>query len=917
MIKLGSLSMDEQKYICSQVSFREAKAYFQKNPRKFNDIKPGFRPEKLSDSDTLQILVRFIKDPFIDLFLEKEILGWLAQIEESCKRYVSEGYSNEEALIRSITESVFCDNCNLYFKLAERKESEDYIRLFQEAMRILQSSSEQHIDIQVESTPQKSSDDSAETLARLIDLESQLNEKTKREADYAEEISQLKHQIKSQEDEIITYKSQIEEANNLQNETQTELDYYRRLNNFADEDFDQEEFVSFQHVSVGQVRFGFDDRPFINRLADVIDGKIVLFSKDEAQLPYYNNRVKLYANEGVDEEYHIGVWSWSSEPKDNDPTKDIVNSEYNRYTFITEVVEFSHCKSLSEIADSLSEWFEKSFVVDKVLFIYNTASGTYEGLLCSPGTLEQKDSKVRLSATVNVLPHYTIKPTDLVTMAGRRFYQKMSLGVPQSVYSVRTPYDVVKRILLSRATMTALRENEMSKKEAQKSRKFLESIPTQSLIEEFADAYVCSEQEAEEYVNGFIEHADTYLSEEDMDLNVVSKALERNPDLVKLCKKQLSEDWERENAAALENAKNVLLSVEQLQKEKLNENEKLDASKRELSKEIETMQNSITEMKVLANSVEKETCERISAAKSNVAKFISDMAFVSPTGVVNISSDNSSSLSVVKSEMEHVEGSAVDDIDSFEEELTENLVLSGYEEEIAVETAQAISFSICNHLPIICGENAVLLAQCLAATINGQELTEVFLSYQSSAFDALSRMLLENNNSIASVYLIHGAFDGFNNTLFNEISNLSQKNPNNAIFILSIQGIDPKMIFAQTWNRAFYVNGDEGFSCLEYKPVHAMDVQMSFVRPVDPDDYKKIKKSLMSFAPLLTNTQISYYSKYLAAYNVGLNDSPTILNQIIISGSSSGMIKELNELFRENGIPNGVNMIEKHFDTNY
>ena len=118
------------------------------------------------------------------------------------------------------------------------------------------------------------------------------------------------------------------------------------------------------------------------------------------------------------------------------------------------------------------------------------------------------------------------------------------------------------------------------------------------------------------------------------------------------------------------------------------------------------------------------------------------------------------------------------------------------------------------------------------------------------------------------------------------------------------------------WNRAIYVDGDEGLSGIEVKPVHALDIQMPFVRSIDSDDYKNKKKGLMPLAAILTNTQICFYSKYLAAYNVGLNDSPTILNQIIVSALSSGKTKELNEIFRENGISNGVKMIEKHLYMN-
>ena len=76
--------------------------------------------------------------------------------------------------------------------------------------------------------------------------------------------------------------------------------------------------------------------------------------------------------------------------------------------------------------------------------------------------------KARLSDTVFMLPHYIIKPAETIKIGGINVYKKMSLGVPNSIYRIKTPQEVVKKLLLSRVTISALRDNELTKKEAQK-----------------------------------------------------------------------------------------------------------------------------------------------------------------------------------------------------------------------------------------------------------------------------------------------------------------------------------------------------------------------------------------------------------------------------------------------------------------
>ena len=914
MIKFETLTTEELEYICGQIPLSLSRQYFQKNPKNFAEIKPGFRPERLSDADTFSLLSRNAKKTFIASFLEKMVSKWLEEIQANRKRLVDEGYSEEEALLLTIPDSVFCDNCELYFKLIENNPNDDYIRLFREALSLRQK--EKGARITETQLGQVQSDEKLieEANKTIADLKEQLNQCKNAESSLTERLDSANRQITAQKEELDGLKSALAEGEAARSDMQAELEHYRRLASYSDE-YIQDDASDYQHISIGQVYHGFNGQTWINRLADIINGEIVPFVLDDSAPRYFSNREKLFWKDGPDEDNEIGVWSWRADPNLSDPTKDYVTSEFSRYLKVTEIVELPQYKSLSEVSSFLSNWFEKSFSGEKTLFVCTTASGTMEGVLCSAGNMEIHEDKARLQGSVFMLPHYSVKPSDIVKIGGIRVYRKMSLGIPQSIIRVRTPYDVVKKMLLSRVTIPALRQNELTKKEAQKCKHFLEGIPTETLIQSLSDAYACTEAEAKAYVDGFIEHASTYLSENDFDINIVSLALARNTGLVEQCKKLLAEEWEKENSDRIGEAERQLADTVQAEKSIRQETEALLQEKESLTGEIQATQQRIEDTNQLALDVEKKVAQRIKDAQQDAAEFVSQMAFFSPffnSSIISEAPRNNSSVSVFKSVMCHTDSGLVDDLDTFEEELTENLMVTGYSDEIAVEMAQAISFCICNRLPILLGENASALAKCVAATIGGEELTEVFVGGQTTVIGRLYELMEGKREDYPLVYLVHGVFDGYSNNLFNEISNLTRNTSLNTVVFLSLQGIAPNMIINNVWSEAFYIDGDSGIERISDGPVHAVNPVMEFAREIDTDEYEARRKELRPFSSVLSNVQICLYARYLASYGISLRQSPTILNQLIAVSRSSGLEEQLNALFHENGVDDGEKMIEKY-----
>ena len=128
---------------------------------------------------------------------------------------------------------------------------------------------------------------------------------------------------------------------------------------------------------------------------------------------------------------------------------------------------------------------------------------------------------------------------------------------------------------------------------------------------------------------------------------------------------------------------------------------------------------------------------------------------------------------------------------------------------------------------------------------------------------------------------------------------------------LSSEGISLNTIPPNVWATSFYINGDEGLDNIAFEPVNSFDINMEFKRPSDNKEFKKKKKGLTPFIPLVGNRQTNLYALYLSNYNLDLNESYTVLNQMIAVALSLGKEEMLNSIFVENGISYGEKLIEK------
>lgn len=148
---LPQLTEDEVRYICSVIPLQDSIHFFQRNPKEFAKIMPGFRATSLKkQAQVSALLYKRRNQYFISSFIEKQISKWLSQIKEHIDKRMEEGESKELALLRTLPFCFFVDNVGLFFKLVNEEYSEEYIALLSAAVTATKEASVQQDRVQKE-----------------------------------------------------------------------------------------------------------------------------------------------------------------------------------------------------------------------------------------------------------------------------------------------------------------------------------------------------------------------------------------------------------------------------------------------------------------------------------------------------------------------------------------------------------------------------------------------------------------------------------------------------------------------------------------------------------------------------------------------------------------------------------------------
>lgn len=216
MSYLPLLDDDEVRYICSAIPARDIAVYFQRNPKEFAKLRPGFRsiPAAIAKLDIGAILFYHRNKGYISFFIETHISDWLNQIQQHREQCIKDGASKEIALIQTLPYCFFAGNVGLYLKLAKEEYSEEFILLLEAAVKYLKENNER-IESQKEEI--RSKDANIKELNTKLESNGESLEKAKRRLAHSEvEVKEFRSKSK-----------EIEKLKAIAQKMESELEQFR------------------------------------------------------------------------------------------------------------------------------------------------------------------------------------------------------------------------------------------------------------------------------------------------------------------------------------------------------------------------------------------------------------------------------------------------------------------------------------------------------------------------------------------------------------------------------------------------------------------------------------------------------------------------------------------------------------------
>lgn len=911
----STLTTQEIESICNIISPKAIRAYFTKNPNGFSKIQSGFRPNALSDEKIVSCVTKNIDHPFISSFIKRRMDSCLQQLEKVQSKLQQEGDTPEESLLRALPESDFCEDVDLFFKICNEDYSPEYAALVKAALAIQANVKQDTTELQGEreySATDTAEDELSAALNQLrIELESEKVSHGAARNSLAESTAAM-DVLRQELDEASAQIALLEQKNQL---IQAELNQFNQISKYADIESEETYNDAYPYTSICQVYLNYEEEPRLFRLADIKNGKITLFRKNEDETPFWGNRDRLFWANGPKEKGAIGVWQWNAEPNKSNPDTDYVTTLHNEAAQVIEVLELAECHTYEDLSRALTTTSFPAALGRKMLFVCQNTDRQVIGLLCSERDFDVIAGSMKLKSTVYTLPMFEILSADILTLAGKQIYGFTSLGMPQGLFEIKKPLAVVKETIIQRATSSALRQQGLSKKEAQNCQVFLRTLPCETIYQEIADAYSCSESKAQEYVAAFIAQADTYITADDIDLKTLAAALKRDAELVEKCKNLLTSEWEAERSKELQGAQKQLEEVECAVAVRRAEIVALENDYSSLQVKKVALQAEMEAQTELACAVEAKVEKRIAAARKNAADFICEMAFSSSGHMAESpvpASASTSDMLLDERSINCVPGEDISDIDSFIDELTENLKCIGYSETVAVSIAETIAFCMESGMPVVCGTNAHKIADCVAAMFDGSGAFSVMLSINQPNCTDICAAIQQKAANKKCVVVIGGAFDGLSLHAFNEII-LRFEAWENAILIFSLNSVDAIMVPGQAWNLAMFVDGDFGLDNIETKQIVAHHTALVPGTRCTAGDIAEKRKQLKPLTSVVSHIALLNYAKYMAITNSSLKDDTQILLQITLHALSSAR----KELLLEKLSSMGINIEENKELTRY
>lgn len=753
---ISKLNANEVTYVCDAISGKDFKKLFQKHSNEFTRICPGRVAKKLPDEKAVSIAVENSSKPLISSFINNTLKIWLTTIHDHIKECVSNGAQEEDALLRVLPECPFHSHLDMYFKLADIDITQDRLNLLQSAVNLLNSRSEE---------PTAATDDDGET---DIDSASYTEEKESWEKEKASLIKQnadLRERAETAEAGVTSAQVQLDSLSESGEKLMLELNDLRKRAQRRPNLGVSCASEAYPFTSICSVYTDYNGQSRLTRLFDISDESVL--DEFSETFPIYS---KLYANDGPSVDDFVGIWNWRTVPNISDPTKDFIETAYNKEYWPTEVVLLEGCETSKDIIEKLKAGIPLAVLSTHIMFAYKgETTNKYIGLLCSAQELYSDGGTVTIKDDVMSIPQYSLAQSDLIAYKSRFFLKYLDIGIPELILDVKDPLEIVKEVVLKRITWANAKQKGLVKAQYQQIRAFFSEIPTADICADIASQAGCSEERSKELFEEFRQRASEYITSGNIENDILRGIVQDSPEFVKRCKQMLTEEWGEEYKARIEAAN---AAVEKKSAEIRDKDEKLsvlNADYLDKKSQYEKIKVFLNEREQLAADIERKVEERISSAKRNAADFIAEQAFIQRDSESTSFHGESQFLTgrILPQGVLTINASWEEELETICAELPE----AGIAAKFVPALATFLYSAYLNRVPLmLMGPNGKAIADAFSAALFGETCAQLICEGNYS-----HSVLQRTEESNAQIVVIDNVFDAKWNYYINNYSQRSSK----------------------------------------------------------------------------------------------------------------------------------------------
>lgn len=565
------------------------------------------------------------------------------------------------------------------------------------------------------------------------------------------------------------------------------------------QDFYRNQSGEVSFTSLCYITEGNDGKGWLNRLADLKDNILHIPFKSGRLDNFFENRDRIYRNDGPSDVGYIGFWEWSAIPNRNNPATDYIQSHFvNGKTAIR--VQITSSSSFEDLTSQLKAGsITSSGYICDTLFCYRDKDKYLTGILCKSNEFSIVNSKVKLSSNVYMLPYYSISMDDIFFCEDRSLSFLKSSHLSEdydfvAYFAIRDTSEIIRQIILDRATWPLFKNSiGATKADWRTSKALLEKVCSNSLYDEVSLKAYCTTSEAKKAVDEFVSRANELLAADDIDAETLAAIILNHEGLMHRCEEIAADKWKQSHAEDISAAKaDVEKIYQQAEQAALEAKKKVaDAEANvtatqqrhaDLLADISSAQRRLDQIRTEINRYDelgKNTVEavrsKIAAAQADMASFIADLSVFLPQNNATAQSAPNppwqytiTTVPYPDYEIELANGWA-DEYNSISQNLSSGLYV---ETDLSGMFAAFLYAAHINHVPLlIAGPNGSDIADMLSVSLYARGAGHLTIS-QGFSNEALSEL----SNLDDAILSVSNMFDkSWNDNLPQTIGKLNKQ----------------------------------------------------------------------------------------------------------------------------------------------